>query len=180
MFFRKKRNFDTIDLPFELRGQKGIFAAPINSISLNKSFSGTVLCIQDEAQNIKDLSKIKKAFLQVKVGAVHTSHGMVVFILFIFWDTDNENDKFTYEVLINPSDISSFEQYLIIDEQLDWKVLVIHDNDVFNTFKFKNIYKIGGALENAIDNCKKFRCDNFEKAKEDYFRKYDVDELIKL
>lgn len=178
MFFKKRKPSVTIDLPYEVRGKEGIFAAPVNSISLDNSFSGSVLCLQDNPQNISDLIKIKSIHLQVKIGGVNTSYGMIIFLLFIFWDIKNENDKFTYEVLLNPADIKSYEQYILLDAQKEWKVLVVQGTEVLEIFNFDNVYNVGESINKIIESGIKYPCLNFIKAKEEYFKNYTIDDLI--
>lgn len=178
MFFKKEKKLITIDLPQELVGKDGIFAIPVNSISLDASFSGSVLCVQDNPKNISDLGKIKNLHLQVKAGGVNTSYGMIMFLLFRFWDIKKEKDKFIYEVLVNPNDIESYEQYLIIDKQKEWKVLMVDGKHVLNTYTFKNIYNIREAIKKAVASSKDNPCLNFSEAKNEYFRDYSIEELI--
>lgn len=179
MFFRKKKSFYTIDLPSVLKGKNGIFAAPVNILSLDELFSGYVLCVQDDPQNIIDLSKIKTINMQVKVGGANTSHGLIIFILFIFSDIRNENDKFTYEVLLNPNDSNSYEHYLMLHQQKEWRVLIIQDNEVLVSYQLRNTYNIGTAIEKAIQTGKQYPCLDFMAAKNEYFRDYNIEDLIK-
>jgi hypothetical protein len=73
----------------------------------------------------------------VKVGDVNTSYGLIIFLLFVFLDIKKDNDKFTYEVLLNPNYAKSYEQYFVLDAQKEWNVLLVSDDEVVNTyFKF--------------------------------------------
>lgn len=180
MFRNKRKRLIAIDLPNELRGKEGICAIPVNSISLDESFSGTVLCLQDNQQNISDLVRIKNLHLQVKVGGAKTSYGMVIFLLLIFWDIRNENDKFTYEVLLNPTDVNSYEQYILLDKQKEWKVLVVAGTEVLEIFNFQNIYNIGEYIYKIVKSGEKYPCLSFTKTKEEYFKEYTIDDLLRL
>jgi hypothetical protein len=96
MLFKKKKPLMTIDLLSELRGVEGIFAAPISTISLETSYTKTVLCLQDNKVNIHNLAKIENIHLQVKVSGIETPYGMLIILLFRFWNVENEDDKFSY------------------------------------------------------------------------------------
>ena len=178
MIFKRKKKGITIDLPPELRGKAGIFASPAYTIQLNESLSDSVLCVQDEIDNITDLSKIKNPYLKVKCGAANTSYGIIIFLLFMFLDITRKDDKFTYEVLLNPSDYESYKEYIRLDMQQQWKVLIVHDNQVLNIFEFKNIYNIGESIEKAIVLSQQKPCWDFASAKSEYFKNYGIENLI--
>ncbi len=169
----------TIRIPDELKGKHGIFALPVNTVSLDKSYSGVVLCLQDDNRNITDISKIKNLHLNIKVGGVNTEYGLIIFLLFMFWDVGNEYDKFVYEVILNPSDINSFREYMILDSQDEWNVLTIQGESVLNVFQFENVYGIGESIKKLVDNGVLNPCKNFKLAKEEYF-KYDIEELMDM
>ncbi len=179
MFNKKVKIITDINLPDIIKGLTGIFAVPVNILSPGIGLSETVLCLQDNQKNIFDLEKIKNPHLHVKVGGVHTPYGAIIFMLFIFWDIRNENDKFTYEVLLNPSDINSYGEYIKLDTEHEWKVLITFNNKVLNIFKFKNIYKIGNSIKDAISINDKSPCVDFKSAKKFYFDNYDISDLIK-
>lgn len=79
---------------------------------------------------------------------------------------------------MNPADINSYGQYIKLDAEREWKVLIAFNNDVLNVYKFKNIYKIGEAIKEAINNSKRYPCVDFNDAKKFYFDNYDIEDLI--
>ena len=184
MFFKSKkankRQIQTIDLPVNLQGKSGIFAAPVKVLLEDDSFSDTVLCIQDNPQNIVDLSKLENLYMSVKSGAINTTYGVIGFLLFVIWDVKKENDKFTYEVLVNPSDFSSYKEYLSLDKQKSWDILIVQGNTVLNTFDFRNIYDIGESIEKTIGASENFPCIDFNAAKQEYFNLYTIEELLEI
>ena len=178
MFFLKKKSSDKIVLPLDIQGRQGIIAVPMKVLGDVGINSGYVLCIQDVENNMLDLSKVKNMHLRVKVGAANTTHGMIIFLLFTFWDTKKENDKFTYEVLINPTDKESYSDYLLLDKQAVWEVLLVHGENLLNKYKFNNTYNTGMALKMAIEQACCSPCKDFDAAKASYFSTYDIEALI--
>lgn len=178
----------TINLPKYIKGKHGILAIPVHSIEIDdyykvtvlniKNNNETVLCVQDEMKNIYDLSKIVNIFLQVKSGMADTDYGAIMFILFTFYDTTNPNDKFTYEVVLNPCDMNSLCQYGLLSSQSKWKVLVVWNNEILNTFEFDNIYNLESSLIQVKKASMRNRCTDFENAKKQYFKEYDIDTLL--
>lgn len=178
MFFKKKKKLDTIDLPDMLKGMAGIFAAPVTVLSLDDSFSGTVLCLQDEPKNISDLSRINNLHMEVKVIGVNTSCGRIIVLLFVLWDIRRQDDKFAYEVLLNPSDKESYVQYIVLDSQMEWQVLLIEGKNILNSYQFKNVFHIGEPIKRIIASAIDHPCLNFMGAKQEYFEQYSIDEFI--
>lgn len=180
MSIYKNHSKMTIRLPECLIGIEGIFAAPVNSIGIDSHCNETLLCIQDNQQNILDLSKIQEMHLQVKSGVINTDYGAIMFILFTFYEESKSNDKFTYEVILNPCDMSSIHQYGKLASQDRWKVLVILNNIILNVYEFDNVYGLDTSLCQAIEASLMNRCTDFDNAKEQYFEEYDIDTLLDL
>jgi len=158
----------------------GIFATPVFSIGTDSSFNETVLCVQDKQENIIDLSEIEDIYLQVKSGTVETDCGAIMYILFSFYETTNPNDKFTYEVILDPCDMNSLSQYGILGSQDKWKVLVVLNNEILNIFEFDNVYYLNKDLRQAVMVSMGNRCTDFGNAKKQYFEEYDIDILLNL
>lgn len=167
----------TINLPLELRGRQGIAAVPVSLTSAENAFSGTVLCLQDNPQNTTDLEAIADLQLQVKVGGVDTACGMIVFLLFVLWDEARADDKFIYEVLLDPTDPASYEQYAILDDQEEWKLLVVEGSQVVKMCQFKNVYHM--TIRKVAEYAAQSPCLDFDKAKEEYFRDYTISGLMR-
>lgn len=170
----------TINLPEYIKGKHGIFAMPVHSIEIDDHYKETVLCVQDEMKNIHDLSQIVNIFLRVKSGMADTDYGAIMFILFTFYDTISPNDQFTYEIVLNPCDMNSLCQYGLLSSQSKWKVLAVWNNEILNTFEFDNVYNLGSSLIQAAKVSMRNKCIDFENAKKQYFKEYDIDTLLNL
>lgn len=184
MFFKKKKaktnQIQTINLPTNLKGISGIIALPVKESVIYDPLSSTILCIQDSEKNIVDLSRIEQPHLEVRVGAVNTSYGIIGYMLFVICDLRNQTDKFTYEVLINPGNISTYKEYLSIDKQNCWEVFVVHGSSVLNIFTFDNVYNIGEGINEALKACETKPCIDFDSAKQEYFSLYSIEELLEM
>lgn len=178
MIFKRSNKFPPINLPKEIQGRYGVIAIPSNILGVKGGSFGYSLCVQDSPLNTKDLSRIKDLHLFVKVGVVKTPFGLLVFLLYSFWDVRKPADKFTYEYLINPSDIQSYQDYLLLGMQPEWLVLVIQDNEVLSSTVFNNSYNIEDSIRESILMAVKDPCVDFDAAKAYYFSAYDIESLI--
>lgn len=155
----------------------------LNVLSLMQSIgSETVLVLREERQFLDDL-RLHGAFtLNLKSGAVRTSAGPVIFMVWWFSPAVNGVPYAAYELLISPLTSPPIAKALEIASHQTHLHLVMLDerHEVFDVVEFENVYNLGNLVQGAQEIGAQLKGYDFERAKQSFFEEYSLDQLMRL
>ena len=168
-----------IDLPPYAQNRTGVL--PLNVILDPSVGPETVLCILDSTDFIHEIAALKPFTLLMKAGAVRTSYGPVVFLLFWLRDPNTGTPLAVFEQTLNPHDPVMLAPYHDLARQTHWHVFVIdRDGNELKWFEFSNTFGLQKTLDIVADATADMPCADFNMAKQEYSHEHTVDELMKM
>jgi hypothetical protein len=173
-------DFGNIELPHELSMAEGILALP--GILSTKSEREIVLLHIDRTPFVYQLAKLSPYELMLKIGAVQTNFGPLMFLLFYVPDPLNPQLPFTMvDCHVNPTDINSMQPWYDLANQSHWHYFIVDEDDtVQNFYEFENVYNLKDSLQQVEKMCKGMPGGDFAKVKADFCANYSLNELYDL
>lgn len=139
-----------------------------------------VLLAIEPGQALHKFHNRKSLRFEIKSGLVNTSHGPVMFLLYIIPDPVDGNDV-VYENSIDPTNCDILETYRKLSNQQYWHLIFIDQQaKVHNFFEFENLYELGETLNQVEDVVKDMDSSDFLAAKAEYENRYTVEYLLSL
>jgi hypothetical protein len=142
----------------------------------------TVLILREERKFMTELREHGPYTLNIKSGAVRTSAGPVVFMVWSFSPTVSGAPYAAYELLLPLSPLPGIAKVLEEGSHQTHLHLVILDEDheVFDVVEFKNVYGLGGLLSAAREIGTQVKDYDFDRAKQAFNREFSLDQLMAL
>jgi hypothetical protein len=139
----------------------------------------TVLLLVEKTPFIHELARLRPFNLYLKTGAVRTSHGPLIFLLFYVPNPSEPQTPFMMvDCHLDPFNPSVLAVWRDLARQTHWHlVLVDGKGEVYDLFEFENVYGLGEALHQLVTACKGMAHGNFSAAKEEFCRDYDLEGL---
>jgi hypothetical protein len=159
------------------------FGVHLNTLTLMPSLGPeTVLVLREDRKFLSELREHGPFTLNIKSGAVRTSEGPVVFMVWWFPPTVNDAPYAAYELLLPLSPLPGISQVLEEGSRQTHLHLVILDEDheIFDIVEFKNVYGLGGPLNVAREIGAHTEGYDFDRAKEAFNREFSLDRLMGL
>ncbi len=174
-----KAGFDLSTVPPQILAGEGTIPVPL-VLDDQVGPEMAILWI-DHTPFIYDLARIKPFVLKFKIGLLNTSYGPVLFMLFIVDDPNNRNGWFA----VNESYMNLFEPQHVITmrklaRQSHWHVILVDDaGQQVGFFEVENRYDLGKSLDIALSTCANMRQMDFSAAKQEIYRNYQLDDLLR-
>ena len=172
-------SFDLINLPHFTRGASGVF--PVIGTVFNEVGREVLLVMQDSTDFVYDIVKIKPFRLFLKPGAVQTSFGPVVFILWYVLDPSGENVFCTFESTLNIHDPKIVSPYEKLSKQSDWHLLIMGmEQEVLEYYEFENNFGLDESIKLLKESCINMPCIDFNMAKQEFEQTYTIKDLMNM
>ena len=155
----------------------------LNTVTLMPSVGPeTVLVLREERQFLQDLRLHGPFTLNIKSGAVRTSAGPVIFMVWWFPPKVDGVPYAAYELLIRPSPPQVVAAALAeAARQTHLHLLMLDErNEVFDVVEFENVYGLGNLLQVAQQIGAQLKEYDFESAKKTFFEEYSLHRLMQL
>lgn len=159
------------------------FGVHLNTLTLMPSLGPeTVVILREEAKFMSELRQHGPFTLNIKSGAVKTSAGPVIFMVWWFPPTVNSAPYAAYELLLPLSPPPGISQVLEEGSRQTHLHLVILDehHEIFDVVEFKNVYGLDGLLSAAREIGAQVKDYDFDRAKQAFNREFSLDRLMSL
>jgi hypothetical protein len=142
----------------------------------------TVLILREERQFMSELREHGPFTLNIKSGAVRTSAGPVIFMVWWFPPTVSGAPYAAYELLLPLLPLPGISEVLEEGSRQTHLHLVILDegHEIFDVVEFKNVYGLGGLLNAAREIGAQVKDYDFDRAKQAFNSEFSVDRLMAL
>jgi len=142
----------------------------------------TVLILREERQFMTGLRKHGPFVLNIKSGAVRTSAGPIVFMLWWFPPMIDDMPYALYELLISPSPPPTISDLLQKASRQTHLHLVMLDEEqeVFDVVEFENVYGLGNLLEASREIGATLTGYDFEAAKKAFNKEISLETLFRM
>lgn len=142
----------------------------------------TVLVLREDRKFMTELREHGPFRLNIKSGAVRTSDGPVIFMIWWFSPTVDGAPYAAYELLLPLSPLPGISQVLEVGSRQTHLHLVILDEDheIFDVVEFKNVYGLGVLLNTAREIGAYVKGYDFDLAKLAFSREFSLDRLMGL
>jgi hypothetical protein len=159
------------------------FGVHLNTLTLMPSLGPeTVLVLREERKFMSGLREHGLFTVNIKSGAVRTSAGPVIFMVWWFSPIVNGAPYAAYELLLPLAPEPGISQVLEKGSRQTHLHLVILDeaHEIFDVVEFKNVYGLGGLLNAARELGAQIKDYDFDRAKQAFNREYSLDDLMAL
>lgn len=159
------------------------FGVHLNTLTLMSEIGPeTVLILREERKFVTELREHGPFSLNIKSGAVRTSAGPVVFMVWWFAPRVGSAPYAAYELLLPLSPLPGISQALDDGSRQTHLHLVILDehHEIFDVVEFKNVYGLGGLLNAAREIGAQVEDYDFDQAKQAFNREFTLDALLRL
>jgi hypothetical protein len=142
----------------------------------------TVLILREQRQFMTDLRKHGPFVLNIKSGAVRTSAGPIVFMLWWFPPILDDMPYALYELLISPSPQPTISGLLEKASRQTHLHLVILDEEqeVFDVVEFENVYGLGNLLNTSREIGATLTGYDFNAAKKAFNKEIPLEYLFRM
>jgi hypothetical protein len=141
-----------------------------------------VLILREERRFMNQLREFGPFTLNIKSGAVRTSAGPIIFMMWWFPPIVSHTPYASYELLLSPLPPPGISQ--LVEEashQTHLHMVILDENhEVFDVVEFKNVYDLGTLLNAAREIGADLASYDFEKAKEAFFHEFSMERLMAL
>jgi hypothetical protein len=173
-------NFDLSELPPQVLQSDGIIPFPM-VLDTDVGVESTLLLI-DHNPFIYDLAKLQPFTLNLRSGLLNTSHGPVVFHLFIVPEPIRSEEVFAvYEAYANPFEMQHTESWRGLSRQTHWHLILIDSSgEQVGFYEFENNYRLGQTLDQVDSACEGMKQKDFLAAKREIMQRYSLDDLMEM
>ena len=141
-----------------------------------------VLILREERKFMSELREFGPFTLNIKSGAVRTSAGPMIFMIWWFPPIVSDTPYASYELLLSPFPPTGISQ--VIEEasrQTHLHMVILDENhEVFDVVEFKNVYDLGALLSAAREIGTHLESYDFDKAKQAFFHEFSMERLMAL
>ena len=143
----------------------------------------------DRTSFIYELAKVKPFRLNLHSGLANTSHGPIWFIVFFVPNPNNSEIPFaSTDCHINPFNPKHLSIFRDLARQSHWHVVLVDKEDkVVDLYEFNNNYKLNHTIDQIEEvyldketDVLFMDSDSFDAAKQEFYSKYTIDDLLKL
>ncbi len=155
----------------------------LNTLTLTPEIGPeAVLILREERKFMSELREFGPFTLNIKSGAVRTSAGPIIFMMWWFPPIVGQTPYASYELLLSPLPPPGISQVIEeVSRQTHLHMVILDENhEVFDVVEFKNVYDLGGLLSVAREIGGHLKSYDFDKAKEAFFHECSMEQLMAL
>jgi hypothetical protein len=173
-------NFDFSSLPPEFDEVEAMLPLPL---CLDPQVgTESVLLWFDRTEFIHQLAATQPFNLMMKSGVVRTDYGPLMFL--VFWVPNPKDPLEPMSIVdchLNPLNAQSLAIWRDLARQSHWHLFLLDGyNEQQGFFEFENGYGLGEALDAAEDACKEMESSDFNLAKAQFCRNFNLPDLLHL
>ena len=138
------------------------------------------LAVKSTGKHIFEIKSNEPIDFYLKVGAVKTSYGPLVTLLFYIPDKDNpDNPIYMSDRVLNPFDMKSFENWFKLANQSYWHLMLINEKmEIDGFYEFENGYNLQASLETILIAVIDSGPTDYELALQEYFKEYTLQDIL--
>lgn len=159
------------------------FGIHLNMVALMPEIGPeAVLILREKRGFMSDLKEHGPFTLNIKSGAVRTSAGPIIFMLWWFPPSVGGVPYAAYELLIPPAPPRALAELMEnAGRQSHMHLLILDENnEVFDVVEFENVYGLGRLLDAACDIGANLDGYDFEQAQHAFFREFSMEQIMAL
>jgi hypothetical protein len=141
-----------------------------------------VLILREERKFLNELRELGPFTLNIKSGAVRTTAGPIIFMIWWFPPIVSHTPYASYELLLSPLPTPGISQ--VIEEashQTHLHMVILDENhEVIDVGEFENVYDLGALLSAAREIGTHLESYDFDKAKQAFFHEFSMESLMAL
>jgi hypothetical protein len=141
-----------------------------------------VLILREERKFMNELREFGPFTLNIKSGAIRTSAGPIIFMMWWFPPIVSNMPYASYELLLSPLPLPGISQVMEEASHQTHLHMVILDehHEVFDVVEFTNVYDLGALLSAAREIGAHLESYDFDKAKQAFFNEFSMERLMAL
>lgn len=159
------------------------FGVHLNTLTLAPEIGPeAALILREERKFLSELREFGPFTLNIKSGAVRTSTGPILFMIWWLPPIVANVPYASYELLLSPSPPTWISQILTeVSRQTHLHLVILDEkHEVFDVVEFENVYDLGGLLNAAREIDINIENYDFECTKQAFFREFPLDRLMAL